>query len=142
MHLCCRTLYYVIDLFDCVLLPPCLTKFNLVSFQLPSTDSASEAHHLLCKWVDGLAFNYGFKGRWMMNWLGEYFPSNYIYMIVRLGLLVGASIAAYTVRQINVRGPKPSNSSLKHTGICGWISITFYSLAVFWSICFVWWSSL
>lgn len=36
-------------------------------------------------------------------------------MIVRLGLLVGASIAAYTVRQINVRGPKPSNSSLKHT---------------------------
>lgn len=37
-------------------------------------------------------------------------------MIVRLGLLVGASIAAYTVRQINVKGPKPSKSSVKHTG--------------------------
>ncbi|XP_056689806.1 protein CHUP1, chloroplastic isoform X2 [Spinacia oleracea] len=36
-------------------------------------------------------------------------------MIVRLGLLVGASIAAYTVRQINVKGPKPSKSSVKHT---------------------------
>lgn len=34
-------------------------------------------------------------------------------MIVRLGLLVGASIAAYTVRQINVRGSKPRNSSAK-----------------------------
>ncbi|KAL2900855.1 Protein CHUP1 chloroplastic [Bienertia sinuspersici] len=36
-------------------------------------------------------------------------------MIVRVGLLVGASIAAYTVRQINVRGPKSSASSTKHT---------------------------
>ncbi|XP_021715237.1 protein CHUP1, chloroplastic-like [Chenopodium quinoa] len=35
-------------------------------------------------------------------------------MIVRLGLLVGASIAAYTVRQVNVRGPKSSKSSVKH----------------------------
>uniref|UniRef100_A0A803MWC6 Protein CHUP1, chloroplastic n=1 Tax=Chenopodium quinoa TaxID=63459 RepID=A0A803MWC6_CHEQI len=34
-------------------------------------------------------------------------------MIVRLGLLVGASIAAYTVRQVNVRGPKSSKSSVK-----------------------------
>lgn len=35
-------------------------------------------------------------------------------MIVRLGLLVGASIAAYTVRQVNVRSPKSSKSSAKH----------------------------
>ncbi|XP_057524903.1 protein CHUP1, chloroplastic [Amaranthus tricolor] len=36
-------------------------------------------------------------------------------MIVRLGLLVGVSLAAYTVRQINVRASKPGGSSLKHS---------------------------
>lgn len=34
-------------------------------------------------------------------------------MIVRLGFLVAASIAAYTVRQINVKTPKPPNSVAK-----------------------------
>ncbi|KAF8040203.1 hypothetical protein BT93_B2437 [Corymbia citriodora subsp. variegata] len=34
-------------------------------------------------------------------------------MIVRLGFLVAASIAAYAVKQLNVRGSKPRSSSLK-----------------------------
>lgn len=34
-------------------------------------------------------------------------------MILRLGFLVAASIAAYAVKQLNVRGSKPPSSSLK-----------------------------
>lgn len=39
------------------------------------------------------------------------FLANSSYMIARLGLVVAASLAAYTVRLINVKGPKPRQDS-------------------------------
>lgn len=38
-------------------------------------------------------------------------------MIVRLGFLVAASIAAYAVKQVNVKGSRPPDNLKKHEGI-------------------------
>lgn len=44
-------------------------------------------------------------------------PTNNTYMIVRLGFLVAASIAAYAVKHINVKSSKSSDSLTKHVNV-------------------------
>ena len=60
---------------------------------------------------------------------------NNSYMIVRLGFLVAASVAAYAVRQINVQAGKPSSSLTKgsgnlFSGLVVFHSTLFYSVTI------------
>lgn len=54
--------------------------------------------------------------RWA--WVQNFHINNNIYMIVRLGFLVAASIAACAVRELNLKAAKSSASSTKPSGAC------------------------
>lgn len=55
---------------------------------------------------------------YVVKWVkASIFSTENTYMIVRVGFLVAASIAAYAVKQINVKPSKPSSDSLpKNSG--------------------------
>lgn len=55
-------------------------------------------------------------------------------MIVRLGFLVAASIAAYAVKQVSVKSPRPPDSSNKNEGILG---LFFNSCCMFLAVNFL-----